>query len=186
MRRRRDRGSAETCSGSSATRRISGAGELPGEVPRVGAHGHPPRSPCPFRQPGQSAVQQVWRGRPRVSARARSAGTSDSIRPVTAATPCSTFRHCGRGDPPGQASAVVDASPGTRCRSRPGQEVLPGHLRRRPSRLRYPAGRLSQTWAAGQHAGGAGQQTGPVALDGCRRQVAPIRRRRTLRTPPRI
>ncbi len=45
---------------------VGGPGELPGEVPGVGAHGHPPRLPCPFRQACQRAAQQVRRGRARV------------------------------------------------------------------------------------------------------------------------
>jgi hypothetical protein len=50
---------------------------------------------------------------PWVSAAARGAGSSASIRPVTAARPDSTARHCagviGRASP----AAVVDARPGT-------------------------------------------------------------------------
>jgi hypothetical protein len=42
-----------------------GPGELPGEVPGVGAHGHPP-GPRLRRQAAQGAAQQARRGRPRV------------------------------------------------------------------------------------------------------------------------
>ena len=45
---------------------VRGAGQLPGEVAGVGAHGHPARLPCPWRQPSQRTAQQVRRGRARV------------------------------------------------------------------------------------------------------------------------
>ena len=45
---------------------VGGAGQLPGEVPGVGAHRHPPRSPCPRWQGGQRAAQQIRRGRTRI------------------------------------------------------------------------------------------------------------------------
>ena len=45
---------------------VSGAGQRAGEVPGVGAHRHPARSPGPLRQAGQSAAQQIRRGRARV------------------------------------------------------------------------------------------------------------------------
>ena len=45
---------------------VGGAGQLPGEVPGVGAHRHPARSPRPLRQAGQGAAQQIRRGRARV------------------------------------------------------------------------------------------------------------------------
>ena len=44
---------------------VGGAGELPGEVARVGAHGHPP-GPGRCGQACQGAAQQVRRGRARV------------------------------------------------------------------------------------------------------------------------
>ena len=42
---------------------VRNAGQLPGEVPCVGAHRHPARSPGPLRHSGQGAAQQVRRGR---------------------------------------------------------------------------------------------------------------------------
>ena len=78
---------------------------------------------------------------PTASAAARSAGSSDSTRPVTTARPDSTACHCAGVDPPGQARR----GRGRQARHRgdelagragalavqPGQEVLPGQLRRR-------------------------------------------------------
>ena len=45
---------------------MGGAGQLPGEVPGVGAHRHPARSPRRRGQGGQRPAQQVRRGRARV------------------------------------------------------------------------------------------------------------------------
>ena len=45
---------------------MGGAGQLPGEVPGVGAHRHPPRGPRRRGQGGQRAAQQARRGRARV------------------------------------------------------------------------------------------------------------------------
>jgi hypothetical protein len=50
---------------------------------------------------------------PSVSAATRGAGSSDSIRLVTAATPCSTGCHCAGVIRRARPAAVVDASPGT-------------------------------------------------------------------------
>ena len=50
---------------------------------------------------------------PPASAAARSAGSSDSIRLVTAATPCSTACHCAGVNLRARPAAVVDARPGT-------------------------------------------------------------------------
>ena len=85
---------------------------------------------------------------PPASAAARSAGSSASIRPVTAARPDSTARHCAGSDPPGQARR----GRGRQARHRgdllarrvgalavqPGQEVLPGQLRRRDPGQQLP------------------------------------------------
>ena len=50
---------------------------------------------------------------PSASAAARSAGSSASIRPVTAARPASTARHCAGVTRRARPAAVVEASPGT-------------------------------------------------------------------------
>ena len=50
---------------------------------------------------------------PPASATARSAGSSASIRPVTAARPDSTARHWAGVTRRGSPAAVVDATPGT-------------------------------------------------------------------------
>ena len=72
---------------------------------------------------------------PSVSAAARGAGSSDSIRPVTAARPDSTACHCAGVTRRASPAAVVDASPGTgvicwpaasaRCRSSPVRKSSP-------------------------------------------------------------
>ena len=72
---------------------------------------------------------------PSASAAARAAGTSASIRPVTAARPASTARHCAGVNLRARPAAVVDASPGTgvtccpatsaRCRSSPTKKSSP-------------------------------------------------------------
>ena len=85
---------------------------------------------------------------PPASAAARSAGSRSSIRPVTAARPCSTACPLGGSDPPGQARR----GGGRQARYRgdllarrigalpvqPGQEILPGQLRRRDPRQQLP------------------------------------------------
>ena len=72
---------------------------------------------------------------PPASAAARSAGSSDSIRPVTAARPGSTACHCAGVTRRASPAAVVDARPGTgviswpaasaRCRSSPVRKSSP-------------------------------------------------------------
>ena len=72
---------------------------------------------------------------PPASAAARSAGSSDTIRPVTTASPDSTARHCAGVTRRASPAAVVDARPGTgviswpaasaRCRSSPVRKSSP-------------------------------------------------------------
>jgi hypothetical protein len=81
---------------------------------------------------------------PSASAAARSGGSRPSIRPVTTARPRSTASHCPGGDPPGQACGGRGRQPRYRgdplagrirpLAIQPGQEVLPGQLRRRHPR----------------------------------------------------
>jgi hypothetical protein len=78
----------------------------------------------------------------------RAAGSRDSIRPVTAASPASTASHCPGGDPPrqprrrrrGQSRHRRDLLPGRigALPVQPGREVLPGQLRRRDPGQQLP------------------------------------------------
>jgi hypothetical protein len=89
--------------------------------PRAGRPGRgvagPARSPAGHRcrRPGRRPARSRSRPRPprAASAVTRSAGSSDSIRPVTTARPVSTARHCAGVIRRARPAAVVDARPGT-------------------------------------------------------------------------
>ena len=85
---------------------------------------------------------------PPASAVTRSAGSSDSIRPVTTARPVSTARHCpgvslrgqarrGRGRQARHRGDLLTRRVGA-LPVQPGQEVLPGQLRRRDPGQQLP------------------------------------------------
>jgi hypothetical protein len=59
---------------------MGGAGQRPGEIPRVGAHRHPARSPRRRGQGGQRAAQQVRRGRARVIGAVAQVGGQHGLR----------------------------------------------------------------------------------------------------------
>ena len=133
---------------------------------------------------------------PSARAAARSAGSSDSIRPVTAARPASTACHCA-ADPPGQARRGRGRQPrhGRQLLARrigalavqPGQEILARQLRRSQPRQQLPGpepafallDRADRRIQRPDHAK-------PVTQLGDSRQARVRRQRRIRRADPRL
>jgi hypothetical protein len=113
-------------------RLAGGAGQRPGEVPGVGAHRHPPRSPGRGGQGGQRAAQQIRRGRPRVTGAVAQVGGQHDLglgpRPPRAAgRPAGPGGYrprrasCGRRPPrrrrPGRSSPARPSAPSPAARA---------------------------------------------------------------------
>ena len=71
---------------------VRSAGHLPGEVPCVGAHRRPARSPGPLRHSGQGAAQQVRRGRGSSVPSPRSTASTASASASAQAATCGRLR----------------------------------------------------------------------------------------------